>query len=45
MEVAVLGRENKVSGFQASTTKQMRTALFCVNNPKQSGSQEIFSPS
>jgi hypothetical protein len=23
----------------------MRTALFCVNNPKQSGSQEIFSPS
>jgi len=29
-EVAVLRREKKVSGFQASTTKQMRTALFWV---------------
>jgi len=28
MEVAVLGREKKVSGFQASTTKWTRTALF-----------------
>jgi hypothetical protein len=27
-EVAVLGREKKVSGFQVSTTKQMTTALF-----------------
>jgi hypothetical protein len=45
MEVAVLGKENKVSGFHASTTTQVRTALFRVNKPKQHGSQEIFSPS
>jgi len=28
MEVAVLGKEKKVSGFQVSTTKRIRTALF-----------------
>jgi hypothetical protein len=28
MEVAVLGKEKEVSGFQASTTKWIRTALF-----------------
>jgi len=28
MEIPVLEREKKVSGFQASNMKQMRTALF-----------------